>query len=192
MQNYTNIEYARSRLVQTVVRVGGKAAYVEELTKTTVKWSDFIEGKSSSSKIAEMDITPVPLGYCNTMGLTTYLVRYPVRQDWKQGLRHKTLKTIGPKALRVTSDMIPWVDVFKTINGVYPKFLEVVKHLHDNKDIRSEAYCRDFAIYQDMTIMYKEQFIIGTVEDVNANDGVVSIKEEFEWIRDAFEASVEW
>lgn len=192
MKNYTNIEYARGRLVGTIVRVGGKAAHIDELTKTTVKYTDFIEGRAALAKIDEMDITPVPLGYCNTMGLSTYLVRYPVRQDWKQGLRHKTLKTIGPKELRITSDMIPWVDVFKTINGMYPKFLEVVKHLHDDRGLRSEAYCRDFAIYQDMTIMYKEQFTIGTVVDIEANDGVVSIKEEFEWIRDAFEASVEW
>lgn len=192
MKTYTNIEYARQRLIETVVKVDGKAAMINDLTKTTVKYTDYITGKNAIAKIDLMDITPVPLGYCNTMALSTYLVRYPVRQDWRQGLRHKTLKTISLQGLRISSDMIPWENVFHTINGDYPKFEETIKALHDNKQLKAQAYCRDFAIYQDMSVVYKEQFVIGKVLGLEAYDGFVEIKEEFEWIREAFEASVVW
>lgn len=193
MKNYTNVAYAQSRLVGTVVRVKGKAAYIDQITAKRISYIDWVTGGAEEAKIEDMDITPVPLGYCNTMKVTPYLVRYPVRQDWKQGLRHKTLKTICNHDIKVISEMIPWADVFKTINGEFPKFEEVLKIIHDNKgDIRSMAYSRDFAIYADKTVWYKEQFAIGTVEDIDATDGIVSIKEEFEWVRDAFEASVVW
>ena len=69
----------------------------------------------------------------------------------------------------------------------------MLKNIHDNKGlIESQAYCRDFAIYADKTVWYKEQFSIGVVEDIDATDGIVRIREEFEWVRDAFEASVVW
>ena len=191
MKNYTNVAYAQSRLVGTIVRVKGKAAYIDQITAKRISYTDWVTGGAEEAKIEDMDITPVPLGYCNTMKVTPYLVRYPVRQDWKQGLRHKTLKTICNHDIKVTSEMIPWADVFKTINGEFPKFEEVLKIIHDNRGVvRSMAYSRDFAIYSDKTVWYKEQFAIGTVEDIDATDGIVSIKEEFEWVRDAFEASV--
>ena len=193
MKNYTNVAYAQSRLVGTVVRVKGKAAYIDQITAKRISYTDWVTGGAEEAKIEDMDITPVPLGYCNTMKVTPYLVRYPVRQDWKQGLRHKTLKTICNHDIKVTSEMIPWADVFKTINGEFPKFEEVLKIIHDNRGVvRSMAYSRDFAIYSDKTVWYKEQFAIGTVEDIDATDGIVSIKEEFEWVREAFEASVVW
>ena len=193
MKNYTNVAYAQSRLVGTIVRVKGKAAYIDQISAKRVSYTDWITGGAEEAKPEEMDITPVPLGYCNTMKVTPYLVRYPVRQDWKQGLRHKTLKTICNHDIKVTSEMIPWADVFKTINGEFPKFEEVLKIIHDNRGVvRSMAYSRDFAIYSDKTVWYKEQFAIGTVEDIDATDGIVSIREEFEWVRDAFEASVVW
>lgn len=193
MKNYTNVAYAQSRLVGTIVRVKGKAAYIDQITAKRISYTDWVTGGAEEAKIEDMDITPVPLGYCNTMKVTPYLVRYPVRQDWKQGLRHKTLKTICNHDIKVTSEMIPWADVFKTINGEFPKFEEVLKIIHDNRGVvRSMAYSRDFAIYSDKTVWYKEQFAIGTVEDIDTTDGIVSIKEEFEWVRDAFEASVVW
>ena len=195
MKNYDNLEYAKGRLIGTVVRVGGKAVHIDGLTKTTVVYTDFIEGKPGVGKVSDMDITPVPLGYCNTNCLgwdtTTYLVRYPVRKDWRQGLRHATLKTICNRD-KMTSDMIPWADVFRTINGEFPKFEEVINLIQKNRNIKSRAYCREFAVYNDLTIWYKEQYCIGIVTDPKGRDGFVEIKEEFEWVRDAFEASVVW
>lgn len=189
MKNYKSIDYAAGRLVGTVVRVDGKAAYIEKLSAKKVTYSDFVNGPVTGS-IDKLDITPVPLGYCNTMGTVAYLMRYSVRKDWKQGLRHHTLQCLSKENLR--SDMIPWLDVFKTINGDFPKFEEVIKLLHDNKGIKGQAYCRDFAIHANMDICYKGQFVIGKVEDINAHDGVARIDEKFEWIREAFEASVIW
>lgn len=192
MKNYTNVAYAQSRLVGTIVRVKGKAAYIDNISAKRVTYTDWITGGAEEAKPEEMDITPVPLGYCNTQRTTPYLVRYPVRQDWKQGLRHKTLRAICNHQV-IHPEGIPWPDVFNTINGTFPKFEEVLKNIHDNKGlIESQAYCRDFAIYADKTVWYKEQFSIGVVEDIDTTDGIVRIREEFEWVRDAFEASVVW
>ena len=81
MKNYTNVAYAQSRLVGTIVRVKGKAAYIDNISAKRVTYTDWITGGAEEAKPEEMDITPVPLGYCNTQRTTPYLVRYPVRQD---------------------------------------------------------------------------------------------------------------
>lgn len=186
MKIYSDLAYAKERLVGTIALVDNKAAYIENLSEKKVTYLDYISGKREVVDIKLLDPTPVRLGYCNFEFSMSYLCRYPVRKDWKQGLNYNTLRVIGSEYV---GEMIPYSEIFKTINGEYPKILDAIKQAQAVKH-GGVAYSRDFAISHKMEIWYKGQFAMGKVTEFGVTEDFIEIYEQYEFLRDALEASV--
>lgn len=152
MQTYVEPAYAAERLVGTIVRANNKAVKINNIgIAGDVDFTYLTMNKRDIGKLENLDITPVPLGFCNYNGGISYLSRCPVRQDWKQGLRSRTLRSSnrnwGP-------DDIPFKVIGKTIENDYPKFEDIFKILESDK-VHAIAWCRDFAIDKNLNIFYK-------------------------------------
>jgi hypothetical protein len=91
-----NIEYAKKRLCNTLVRLkDGSPFFVikilsdESKEKTCVGYvaGNFVQTCSTN----DLDLTPVPLGFVNFVSDCSYAKRRPMRRDWKQGLSMNSL-----------------------------------------------------------------------------------------------------
>ncbi len=185
MQTYDEPIYAAERLVGTIVRYQGKAVRINEIDLGGgVNLSYITSGKRDLVKLKDLDITPVPLGFCNYSGSTTYLSRSPVRQDWKQGLRSRTLRSSSP---RWAVDEIPFKAIGKTIEGEYPKIEAIADHMKEGR-VESMAWCRDFSITRAGTIEYKVFGEIGRFLDMKERR--FQLNDNYRWVQEALEEVV--
>lgn len=177
MKMYSEMDYANNRLGGTVVRYGGKAITVIEISSGgTVAATYVTTGDPVACDVSELDITPVPLGYVNTKVDAKYAVRMPMREDWRQGLRENNARTHdGMKLFTYTN----WHQVGATIDGVFPPFEDCYKAIKVGKTV-ARAFSRNFAIHLD-GLQYKGRFIVG---DVLSKDQEVKLSPKFEWLED--------
>lgn len=161
MRMYKEAQYAKQRLLETVVRWQGNAVLVKEISDGNVIFKMINSNSLGSCKFNELNIDPVPLGYCNLGVNCVYLARLPMREDWKQGLRFNNLR--NSENLPVD---IPWKNIAKTIEGVYPSFSDCLKAIKAGK-IQSMAFSRNFAMDNNLHLTYKGNYKVGCVNDVD-------------------------
>lgn len=200
MRNYSSPAYAHERLAGTIARVNDRPAMIGKITAKKVQFQPLdtlnIDAHQEEAPIEQLDINPVPLGYCNCKGTdAVYLMRQPVRRDWKQGLRFQTLLALQNSRF-INSNTVRYEDIAKTIIGDYPKFGDIFESVCTFKKLKANsiAFSRTFAIRSTFEVVYKEQFIIGKL-DLNANPekgGVIDIDPKMEWVIEELEASVKW
>lgn len=174
-----NLEYARTRLVGTIVRLkdNGRAVHIEDMSSKTAYFhylTDEIR-KQDACNLTDLDITPVELGYINFNGDVYYLTRMPMRRDWRQGLRQMSCMTPTNKRIDV-----PMSAIGKAIENIYPKFNEAITWV--GKGFTSAAFSRNFAVTNKNTIQYKERFDVGVIDGDN-----YLLEPKFEWVREALE-----
>lgn len=180
-----DVEYARSRLVETIVRVGGVPVLVNVIEgKNAVHCTDLTTGNLITVKLKDLDINPVPLGYANVHNVALYVVRTPKRQDWRQGLRQNTIRVTSlkqnvappipalddapiarpraaPRLERAFA--INYTDLVPTIMGTYPKVDEVFDKFKAKKNMSSHAFSRNFAITRLGDLIFKGVFSVGKI-----------------------------
>lgn len=146
-------EYAHSRLVETIVRRGGKPVFIYSVNPGMIvhycELSDIEQGQPQSAHIDEFDLHPVPLGYCNYNKSAGYLSRVPMRRDWRQGLRRGNFVAQGGG---VQGERIPYEVLAQVIVGDYPTFtaaLDVVRK------IKSVAWHRHWCVNSALEVFYK-------------------------------------
>lgn len=183
METYKEFEYAKSRLIGTIVRrrmLGGalKAINVEAMADGVVIHRILCSNAADHCKLDDLDITPVPLGYVNTNHQAAYLTRRPMRQDWRQGLRSLNGAFVGPHH---------WEDMglkklADTIEGIYPTYKQVI-----GKVVRNPAGEGSMAFSRELAVNIEKQLLYKTIPagDVDA-DGFVKWKPGFEWVEDTF------
>lgn len=187
MLNYVNANYANKRLVGTIVTVKNKAAHIIEYGLKNVTYTELLTNEPKTAPIKDMDITPVKLGYVNMpRGFVSYIMRTPKREDWKQGLRPSTMRLVTEKGFELYPEEIPYNLLAKTIEGIFPKFKEVVKIIYQG-EASSIAFNRSFAIQKDKTILYKGEYKIGEILN---EKGVYRIFDGFEWSREELEEAI--
>src|ERR1700754_2631417 len=101
--------YAQTRIQGTVLRVlaTGEPVYVVQVSgdgrcacvPIDLDWGD--RNNNIYLQVDELDMHPVPLGYVNCAGEATYLMRVPMRRDWKQGLRQENCWSSGRRLLQI-------------------------------------------------------------------------------------------
>jgi hypothetical protein len=152
-----NVEYASQRLAGTIVRVGEVPVYVSSVFETRqegilckIQELQDTEDDSKFVSVDNLNLEPVPLGYVNYGPSSYYMVRKPMRNDWRQGLRRGNSAFIGDEGFYE----LPHQELNQTILGKYPKVkdaLALVKTRIKDK----VAFSRDFAVGYDKTLHYK-------------------------------------
>lgn len=170
--------YAISRLEGTIVRHGNVPVIVEGWEEEAEKDGMFYVrelGKDQNKlvKFEELNLTPVPLGYVNFAGRANYMVRKPMRNDWRQGMRASNCTTLNG----MPTNRIPYEEVGKTILNQYPsleKAIEMVRRVH------SVAFHREWAVFHSGTVYYKGKKKVGFIDN-----GKVVLNEEYTYLAEA-------
>lgn len=143
-------EYANSRLAETIVRLGKEPIFVFSVRSgMTVQYaplSDLTDVKICH--IDELNLQPVPLGYCNYNKHASYLTRMPMRRDWRQGLRRGNFCSLNA----VNADRIPYESLRQAIIGDFPSLAAA---LEAAKKVKSIAWHRHWAVDNFGQLFYK-------------------------------------
>lgn len=130
---YDDFFYAKNRLTQTIVRTKRTGRLVRVLD-VNEKFMCTVEVLNTDRlervTLSKLDLTPVPLGYVQDGKTCTYIMRAPLRNDWRQGLRAQQVRAI------VNGDLVPAnfdklsnMALYRTVNGLYPTFKQACRQL---------------------------------------------------------------
>lgn len=180
---YDDLAYAQSRLVETIVMHEGKPVRVREVvSEDTVYVVPLLNSEEMIVvPLKSLDINPVKLGYMNGPSDCVYLARTPMRQDWRQGLRPKSMRFI---AENMNARIAPNDEaIAKTILGIYPSLKECVAFIKRRKNTISQAFSRNFSTNKDGALWFKGAFIVGEIDDTKQ----YSLKPKFDWVSEMLE-----
>jgi hypothetical protein len=157
--------YADTRLNGTVVRWNNKAFYVLSVHHggtVAGKLLENIENDGGYLEVhaSELDVSSPPLGFVNCRGHACYIMRVPRRDDWRQGLRQRSLKSLTG----ISMPSVSMCSLAQAIENNYPTFDEALaKSLHcDNV-----AWHRHWAVGNGR-IYYRTMGSVGDVIDGGA------------------------
>lgn len=172
-------EYAHSRLEQTVVSLNGEPVFVMTVKRGMLVTYSTLKDMTTylTCRVDDLDLRPVKLGYCNNPRGVTYLMRMPMRRDWRQGLRFGNFIGVGFDARHLA-----YTDLYDVIKGKYPTLKEVVVSIKTGK-AKALAWCREWAISAD-DLLYKGQKVGKLVGNVPVLD------EENCYLREALEEAL--
>lgn len=181
--------YAQSRIQGTVVRLlkNGEPVYVVYVnaygscgvTPIEEDWGD--HDKTVVVHVDDLDLHPVPLGYVNCAGEATYLMRIPMRRDWKQGLRQENCWSSGRRFMQ-----IPMKDIKNCIMDRFPTFDKALKDVSESvRKIKIIAWHRNWAVSTSGQVLYKNHEIVGGVIE----DKIV-LNPSFQYLKEALAESM--
>lgn len=163
---YDILEQAQLRLKGSVVMYDGRPAKVldafEEVKgEIGVNISPLPKLRDNikvSLKDPKLNIREFRLGYVNAYNYAGYLTRMPGRQQ-KQGLSNGNV-CFDDEFQRMVGigfeNIIKRPEFADALMGIYPAFDKCVESLLNNAEMRSIAFCRRFALYQDPELGYFE------------------------------------
>lgn len=176
-------EYANSRLVETIVRKGKTPIFVVSVNRGMVVHYyrlDEVGAQLQTCDIDELDLHPVPLGYCNYNKFATYLSRIPMRRDWRQGLRKGNFTSQGDG---YPGERIPYEALSQVIIGEYPTYPACLDAV---RKVKSMAWSRHWAVGNGLEVFYKGgRSPVGKVEEGN-----VILIPSFSYLKEALQESL--
>lgn len=148
-----------------------------------VHYNPIMGSKSTilTDRLENFDLNPVSLGYVNHKANAHYLMRSPMRRDWRQGLRMLNLVDSQGQNPR----LIGFKAIAQTIMNKFPSFKNVLAAV-SSEDVNSMAFHRDFSVYHNGGLEYKGTFKVGKID---LNNGNVLIEKD--WVREAFDEALE-
>lgn len=184
-------EYAASRLDGTIVTLEGQPVYVHSVGVKMVAIVASLKDVQALTQCdaKQLDLHPVKLGYCNMGGRTAYLMRKPMRRDYKQGLRRGNFTSVGD----FVADEVEYTHLSDVILGKYPSFEQVlklatgaVKNLNPfKKEAKSSmAWCREWAMSSE-GVLYHKGDVVGSLRD-----NVPALDEDYTYLRQALEEAL--
>lgn len=185
MRGYDTAEYAASRLIETIICHDKTPVMVNSVgmdgDKIDLIVTNLLEDNDPYHvHLDECDINPVSLGYVNHKKYAHYIMRAPMRRDWRQGLR--MLNIVDAEGMNPR--LIPYRTIAQTIMGSFPSFKSCLDRINGKERIEEMAFNRDFAINREGKLRYKGLFSVGTIDMTNGN---VLIGDNFNWVREALE-----
>jgi len=161
-----NPTYVDGRLRQTIIRLNtGVPVYCEGaregdrgviLWYKTVSVSNF--GPLETKRIENFDLTSPPLGYTNYEGDSYYVARYPMRRDWRQGVRESNLALVYKG--RTKRYALPSLNpLIIPILKMYPTYRETVDRVEDI--YTNCAFTRSFSLDDRGRLWYKGREVVG-------------------------------
>lgn len=193
MRGYDTAAYAASRLTDTIIMLDGAPVLVRAVNSSkagsgiSILYEEILDPAAGTKKedISKFDLNPVRLGYVNYRRDPVYITRAPMRRDWRQGLRALNIYDVEGNNPR----MIPYHVIANTIMNRYPRFESVLNSLSmAGSPEFGLAYHRDFAINREGKLSYKSIFDVGKV---NMDNGDVVLNDNFAWVGEAFNESME-
>lgn len=178
-------EYARTRLENTIVRDNkGEPLYIHRLEHGGECLVGYLKEGNLMEKIVRINLElinckPVPLGYVNTAGKATYLMRIPMRKDWKQGLRAANCASSAEPIFEMCNKALA-----NCIKGVYPTFkstlTEITKSPKIGRSYKIIAFHRHWALSGDGSVLYRNNLVVGKLVE-----GSIVLNDSFNYLRES-------
>ena len=188
-------QYAGTRINNTfmMLKKEGILSYVLEVRgKTDGKimvrhLPDNNRSLETESPLSDFEFAPGCPGYVNSLrGETTYLVRKPVRRDWRQGLRSSQFSQISPSGMKGVSN--EWFNsnvrkISDSIKETYVDFMKAIEIVEESGE--PLAFSRNFAIDKNFGLRCREQKV-GRVD----GNGLIRLDNKFNFLREELTARV--
>lgn len=189
MKHYDTVEYARSRLIETIIRIDNTPVLVMDIDGTndniTVHYEHLLHSNGThTAPLKQFNLDPVELGYVNHKNKASYLCRAPMRRDWRQGARIMNMIDVDGYQPRG----IPYRVIAQTIMGNYPKWKSCLDTI-SSKDVVSVAFHREFSVSKAGIINYKG---IVDVANTNMENGGIHLFANTNWATEALDEAMEY
>lgn len=175
---YELIDYARGRLDDTVIMIDGSPSFIKMVTgnrELVFRNLTLDDGGAISMDSDKVDLTPIPLGYLNSVFGASYLVRLAQRR-WKQGLDKRAVMVRGKDCRR--EDWFYTEDMEQCLTNVYPSF-EEAKALAIKDDI-TVAFNKRWAISAKDSLFHRGM-LVGTCKKK------VSLQKVYKYLQEILE-----
>lgn len=161
---YDNVDYARSRLLETVIRDDkGKLIYVNNIAidskELIVDCNNLLTKNRKQLPLELCNLKPLPLGNIQYGNKCSYVSRIPMRRDWRQGTRPQNIIALdGNLLLRSLFDL--GESLQNCVDNNYMNFEEAIDK---SSDYRTIAFAKKFSLtYKNDAIVYlfyKHKFV---------------------------------
>lgn len=183
---YKDYNYANQRLINTIVRLNNIPVFIIAVNHdgSTLYYEVGGSGEHKSEHLDNFDLKPMPLGYVNYDGASTYLQRMPLRRDWRQGAR---AHNVNSSNLDFNTRTILNSRAFvKCVLNEYPTFKKCFHEVYEDGH-RSSSFSREFALVRSgdadkCNVQYKGKRIVGEA----TLDGVV-LAERFKYLQETLD-----
>ena len=174
--------YARTRLQNSVVSWKDKLVRVDDVIENVAYIQDVTTAGAAlaTCPLAELDVKPLKLGYVNHNNIASYICRAPVRRDWRQGIRHATMRSLSGRH----AEAVPFKCINNTHLGKFPKLDTCTKIVGGRAG--SRAWSRDWALNNLGELLYRGGRVVGTIKD-----GVPTLNPHYIYLKESLEASYE-
>lgn len=182
-----DFEYAKHKIVGSVVRLGEKLVRVDKVDTLTgeVYCRVFPEHNLISCELKELNLEPFPLGYFNYEGDALYSRRLPSRQ-WKQGVRKENCQITSHVNL---GKFIPNSAFEQALLQLYTNHYQnkqVCLEKIANGEATSLAFHRNFSVATPkFTLRYRGNVIGG----LNPDNGEAIVQPKFNFLQKVLEES---
>lgn len=113
-------DYANGRLAGTIVRNGKYPIRVHGVRGDGIcECATILRGTHKEIHLDDLDLSSPAMGFVPER--SSYLVRQPKREDWRQGLRSNNVKDL------IKGGAVRDVDIFKAIVGKFPPLSQVLE-----------------------------------------------------------------
>lgn len=194
LRSLHSADHAGMRFSRTIIRYKGKPCWVDNVNGDFSADARYLKDNKSFQipdirNKEEIDVVPVPLGFCDVEGIARYLTRMPCRRT-KQGLAQEALYCEGDGVpdfyrMRQYSKALE-----KTINNVYSCFKEA--YVKVGKDlVVSQAFHRNWAVWKDIDkgeicVLFKHFGKVGTANE----DGTIKLFPEYSYLQETYNEEV--
>ena len=185
---YKDVEYASERISGSVVRHNDVPVYVEHISGGGMAHIRKLASDKGFHEVdyEELDMTPVPLGFVNTIYGVSFARRVPKRRDWRQGLRDIILMVecvLGaPTRIRSTS-----AELLNTILNIYPSASACVEAIECGEAVGmafSRVFCVGNKEKEGYALHYRIGHHVGWISigpDGNIN---TKLKPEYDYLKE--------
>jgi hypothetical protein len=188
-------QYAASRINNTfmMLKEEGILSYVLEVRgkidgKIMVRHlPNNDQSLETTSSLADFEFAPGCPGYVNSLqGETIYLVRKPVRRDWRQGLRYSQFSQISKSGIKGVSSNWFHLNVRKISDSIKETYVDFIKAIEIVEESGEPlAFSRNFAIDKGFSLRCREQKV-GRID----GNGLIRLDNKFNFLREELTARV--
>jgi hypothetical protein len=189
LKSFHSPDHAGMRLSGTVIRYKGRPTYI---ARVRGNWDaeaiDMETGNNIhiTSIIDEslVDVSPVPLGFCQIGETARYLCRQPARRN-KQGLSQESVHCEGMPIPNIFGSASLLKALSSTIVNNYVTFKKALVAVRKQEG-RSLAFHRNWAVFnsgESLHILYK---FFGSVGKVDEEDHII-LNKDFDYLKETLQ-----
>lgn len=169
-----NVDYARGRLTGTIVMYDKEPVLILEVFDDAHASFRYLAGGEGECHLDALDLVGQNrLGYVNYNQTSYHLVRKPMRNDWRQGLRMGNMAFTGPQGFYE----LPSIEFRNTVLGIYPTFQQAAERVSGGIWEKC-AFSRNFSLGEEGRLYYRERW-------VGKWDKMAELQEKFKYLTES-------